>query len=192
LPDLRGVDPVIGAILFQRDSGATCHVMDDGIDTGAIVSQVRIPYSDDLDVATLYQLSFVAEQMAFKQALECQFSPLRLQCPASDNINYRRKPEDRVITFSEPNKLIFNKIKAFCNKSQGCQFTAAGGTFVVYAARTFHNQFIRQAMSSIEDGVVYFLYENSIVFKKDGEIIQFQQLSHIQGRPLSVGDKLFG
>lgn len=38
LPDLRGVDPVLGSILFERDAGATCHIIDEGIDTGPIIS----------------------------------------------------------------------------------------------------------------------------------------------------------
>ena len=68
LPDLRGVDPVIGAVLLGRDAGATCHVMDKGIDTGAVISQIRIPMTEDLGVSTLYQLSFIAGQQVFSQA----------------------------------------------------------------------------------------------------------------------------
>ena len=40
LPDLRGTDPVPGSLLHGRDSGATCHVMDDGVDTGPIIARV--------------------------------------------------------------------------------------------------------------------------------------------------------
>ena len=34
LPDLRGIDPVLGSILFKRDAGATCHIMSEKIDAG--------------------------------------------------------------------------------------------------------------------------------------------------------------
>ena len=65
LPDLRGIDPVLGSILFKRDAGATCHIMSEKIDAGDIISQLRIPYSNDLDASLLYQLSFIAEKKFF-------------------------------------------------------------------------------------------------------------------------------
>ena len=67
LPDLRGADPVPGALLHERDAGATCHVMDDGIDTGGIIARVVIPNTPDLECGLLYQLSFLAEAEVFQR-----------------------------------------------------------------------------------------------------------------------------
>ena len=50
LPDLRGENPVQGAILKNRRHGASCHLMDDGIDTGAVIAQRAIDITDDLSL----------------------------------------------------------------------------------------------------------------------------------------------
>lgn len=191
LPDLRGVDPVIGSVLYARDAGATCHIMDDGIDTGAIISQVRIPYTDDLDVTTLYQLSFVAEQRAFRQALEKDFAPQHPQVTGPNDIYYRRNLADRTITFREPNEFLLRKIRAFNNRSQGCEFSVNGGMFRVYEATRMHNPFLTELLTEVGDGVVAFSYENSVIFRKDGEILRFMDIVSSAGSTLSVGDQLF-
>lgn len=191
LPDLRGVDPVIGSVLYAKDAGATCHVMDDGIDTGAIISQVRIPYTDDLDVTTLYQLSFVAEQRAFRQALEREFVPQHPQVTGPNDISYRRSIVDRTITFRESNELLLRKVKAFNNRSQGCEFSVNGSRFRVYAATRMHNPFLNELLTEVDEGVVAFSYENSVIFRKDGEMLRFMDIASSAGSVLFVGDQLF-
>lgn len=191
LPDLRGVDPVIGSVLYARDAGATCHVMDDGIDTGPIISQVRIPYTEDLDVTTLYQLSFVAEQRAFREALEKDFIQQYPQVSGSNDIYFRRSPEDRIITFRESNEFLLRKIRAFNNRSQGCEFRVNGGMFRVYEATRMHNPFLTEILNETNEGVVAFSYENTVIFRKDGEILRFMGIVSSEGSSLSVGDQLF-
>ncbi|MCW5299430.1 hypothetical protein DXT88_14735 [Herbaspirillum lusitanum] len=191
LPDLRGVDPVIGSILHARDAGATCHVMDAHIDTGPVISQVRIPYSDDLDVTTLYQLSFVAEQRAYSLALERDFAPQFDQVAATDDIYYSRSAGDRILTFRESNSLLLKKIKAFNNRSQGCEFTIDGRSFRVYMAARMHNTFLSDLSLQQDEGVVLFSYENGIIFRKDGEILRFLDIVPGDGRAIEVGTRLF-
>lgn len=190
LPDLRGVDPVIGSILFGRDAGATCHIMDTGIDTGDIISSVRIPYTEDLDVTTLYQLSFVAEKQVFSQALERNFEPQRKQPKDPSAIYYSRKPEDRILSFEEGNDLILKKIKAFNNRSQGCLFSVGGGQYRVYSAQRMHNPYLKQVLQGFADCVVGMSYEKGIVFRKDGEILRFNEIVPVDGDEIRVGADL--
>ncbi|MDP3222202.1 MAG: formyltransferase family protein, partial [Rubrivivax sp.] len=191
LPDLRGVDPVIGAVLQARDSGATCHIMDSGIDTGPIIAQVRIPYTDDLDVTSLYQLSFVAEQRAFDLALKRDFVPLLTQTAGPNDIYFSRTAADQIITFEEPNDLLLRKIKAFNNRSQGCEFKINERLYRVYAASRMHNPFLLEYTAAYNEGLVVFSYENSIIFRKDGEVLRFMDIVSTDGGPVSVGDRLF-
>jgi len=191
LPDLRGVDPVIGSVLYSRDAGATCHVMDEGIDTGSIISQVRIPYTEDLDVTTMYQISFVAEQKAFRQALELEFVPQYPQLPGPNDINYKRSLADRIITFRETNDLLLRKIKAFNNRSLGCEFNVNGSQFRVYAATRMFNPFLTGLLNEVEEGVIALSYENCVIFRKDAEVLRFMEILPFEGIALSVGDKLF-
>lgn len=191
LPDLRGVDPVIGSVLYARDAGATCHVMDDGIDTGPVISQVRIPYTDDLDVTSMYQLSFVAEQRAFSEALQLDFRPQYSQAGSPGDIAYKRSPTDWRINFSEPNNVLLRKVKAFNNRSQGCEFIVSGRTWRFYQAMRMHNPFLLDVLSKVAEGTVALSYENSIVFRKDGEVLRFMDILPSEDGALPVGTQLF-
>jgi len=76
LPEQRGPHAVNGATLYQYGAGAICHIMDGGADTGPVISRVDIPYSPDLDLGMLYQLSFTTEVDAFTIAEARHFRPL--------------------------------------------------------------------------------------------------------------------
>jgi len=190
LPDLRGVDPVIGAILFKRDAGATCHAMDSGVDTGPIISRIRIPFTDDLDVTTLYQLSFIAEQQVFSKALALGFEPQLEQLKDPGSIYYSRAPADQVISFREDNDTILQKIKAFNNRSQGCTFSIGDGSYSVFSAQRMHNPFLIKFLENYPDCVVGMSYENGIVFRKDGELLRFLEILPANGQAISVGTNL--
>ena len=190
LPDLRGVDPVIGAVLFDREAGASCHIMDQGIDTGQIVAQVKIPMTDDLDVTLLYQLSFFAERRVFADALSRKFKPAFPQVEKSDLVYYTRRLEDRQIAFLEPNKIILRKIKAFSNRSLGCEFTVKGNVINVYSAHVVRNPYLSKILEKFEDCVIALSFENSIVFKKDDQALRFDNLVYPTGFRLLVGDLL--
>lgn len=190
LPDLRGVDPVIGAILFKRDAGATCHVMDSGVDTGPIISRVRIPFTDDLDVTTLYQLSFAAEQQVFTQALALGFEPQEVQPNDSDAIYYSRAPADQIITFREDNDTLLQKVKAFNNRSQGCSFSVEGRTYRFFSAQRMRNPFVLKLLENFPDCVVGMSYENGIVFRKDDEVLRFLEVVAVDHKAIPVGTNL--
>jgi methionyl-tRNA formyltransferase len=187
LPDLRGRDPVIGAILHKRDAGATCHIMDSGTDTGPIISFTRIPYTEDLDVTTLYQLSFVAEQRVFKEALTLGFEPQKQQHNDPEALYYSRAFTDQLITFREENRVLLQKVKAFNNSSQGCVFSVEGRFYRVFSAQRMHNPFVFELMEHFPDCVVGMSYENSIVFRKDSEVLRLMDLVATDHMPIPVG-----
>lgn len=191
LPDLRGVDPVIGSILFERDAGATCHVMDEGIDTGDIISQVSIPYTKDLDVTTLYQLSFIAEREAFSLALSKDFSGGVSQGGEEGAIYFSRRTEDSEFSFTEPVDVIFRKIRAFNNKSIGCRFYIEGRTYRVFGAERMVNPYLRHHVCAYDPGVVVFSYEGSIVFRIGDDVIRFKDVQSEDGLSIPVGTRLF-
>lgn len=187
LPDLRGVDPVIGSILFKRDAGATCHIMDSGIDTGPVISQVRIPFTDDLDVVTLYQLSFIAEQQVFSEALAIEFKSQFEQPHDSVGLYYSRVDRDRTINFFESNDLLIQKIKAFNNKSLGSYFNIEETSYHVFSVQRMQNSYLLKYLEHFPDCVVGMSYENGIVFRKDGEVLRFLDVFSANGKPVPVG-----
>lgn len=190
LPDLRGIDPVIGAILHKRDGGATCHLMDSGIDTGPIVARVRIPFTEDLDAPTMYQLSFEAEKQVFVRASKLGFRANQDQPHDPYSIYYSRSPSDQHLTFREENDLIVQKIRAFSNLSQGCTFETEGHSYHVFRIERMRNSFLTELMASFPDCVVGLSYENGIVFRKDGEILRLSEIVGSSSGAIPVGTNL--
>lgn len=177
LPDLRGRDPINGALLYNRDIGATCHHMDDGIDTGDIISQVFIPNTNDLDAALLFQLCFQAEVKAFRKAFQRNFASAMPQPKRPDTIYYTQKLEDRLIDFDEDVSTILRRVRAYGYQSKGCFFGCGGNVYRVYHADLLHNEFILEYSSEFQDLEVIFVYEDSIVFKKDEKIVRFSRIA---------------
>ena len=175
LPDLKGIDPCLGSILYSRDGGATCHIMDDTIDGGPIISRIKIPFTNDLDVSLMYQLSFLAEKKvfhdSFKKGFEAKIIPEK-----GDWIYYSRKPEDRIINFSENPEKIIQRIKTFSNKSQGSFFTYNNLEFKVYDAELITNEFVIDHSKKFENLDIIFNYEDSIIIKKDDKILKLTKV----------------
>lgn len=189
LPDLRGADPVPGALLLNRDSGATCHIMDDGIDTGPIVSRVVIPNTDELDAGLLYQLSFMAEKEVFRAALERSFCPQIANEASADCVYYTKKPEDLAMSFAEPTSAILQRIKAFSNKSQGARFVFREETFRVFDGSRVANPYLLDRKGAYRQNEVVFRYEDCLLIRHDEE---FLLLKAIEGdlSVIGVGDIL--
>jgi len=171
LPDLKGADPTIGSIMFERDSGATCHIMNDGIDSGDIIDQVKIPYTDDLDVSLLYQLSFIAEKKVFSLAYEKGFIPQKKQVKKEGLIYYSRKLEDKQLSFKKSIEEMNRQIRAFQNKSQGCEFNFKGIIYKVHQMEILNNPFLIEYAYYFSEFQVILNYEDCIVFKKGDNLI---------------------
>ncbi|MGD9638326.1 MAG: formyltransferase family protein [Alphaproteobacteria bacterium] len=167
LPDLRGADPQVGALLYGKDAGATCHIMDDKIDNGDIVSQIKIPYSKDLDAALLYQLSFMAEKEVFIDAFNKNFKPIKKQEKSGSEIYYTKKDDDLKIDFSKTALEIYQKIKAFSNKSQGAYFIFENDTYKVFDCEIVSNEYLLSKLNDYQDGEVVINYENHLLIKKN-------------------------
>lgn len=176
LPDLKGYDPNIGAILHQRDGGASCHIMDMGIDTGDIIAQEKIEVSKDLDVKLLYQLSFLAEKNVFKKALSLKFKPQLKQPVKNDTITYRRSEKDMTINFKEKNDLILSKVKAYNNLSIGARFYFNNELFKVFNADIIKNKYLYKSFQDANNLEIVLSYEDNIVFKKENLFIRFSRI----------------
>ena len=177
LPDLRGIDPVPGSLLLKRDSGATCHRIDDGIDTGDIVSQVKIPYTDDLDAGILYQLSFLAEKEVFNRAFDRNFIGIEEQKNSDELVYFSRSIKDQLIDFqSDDLELIIRKITAFGNKSQGVRFTAAGEEFKAFSAQKLNNPYLLKKIQGFKENQVVFCYEDVVVLRKGNQLLKLEKV----------------
>lgn len=190
LPDLRGIDPVLGAILFERDAGATCHLMDEGIDTGPIISRVKIPFSEDLHASLLYQLSFIAEARAFREAHARNFEAAGIVEDLEGTIYFSRKADTRVLPLSSSTHEVLKVISAFDNRNQGARFYVGEREYVCHSGWLSTNSFLEEIFETAKTNTVVMIYEDTcVVRRKEG----FLFLSELQDREyLAVGNVVSG
>lgn len=171
LPDLKGVDPVLGSILFERDAGATCHLMDSFLDTGPIISQIKIPFSHDLKASLLYQLSFLAEQIVFEKAWKNKFKIKKKQDSSNKYLYFTRNERTKYFDSHTPNKKILQIVKAFDNKNQGARFFLDNQEIKCHDAWISYNRFLKKYFKENENNSVVLQYEDTIVLKKDNQFL---------------------
>lgn len=174
LPDLRGADPQPGSLLHRRDSGATCHEMDMGIDTGPIISQVKIPYSSNFDAAMLYQLTFLAEKKVFKDALIKNFEIEKKQRSKRGDIYYTFNEEDLTLKYTDTPNQIFQKIKAFSNFSKGAEFEIDRRKIKVYDCEIFESRAIAQMFGNLPKYYIALNYEQKLLLKYENIFIKLK------------------
>ena len=178
LPDLKGSDPVPGAILYGKDSGATCHYMDDTIDTGPIISQIRIPMTPDLEAGLLYQLSFLAEKEVFLKAYKRNFEILKEQ--SSDDksyVYYTFSNNDLKIDFSDDYKNIIRKVKAFSTRSKGAYFLVGDSRYIVWDIEELNNNFLLKQVHKYQHNEIFLRYENCLIIKRNDAPLKLKNIS---------------
>lgn len=186
LPDLRGIHPVNGAILFDRPQGATCHYMDDGIDTGAIISQVKVTDKPNIPLDLLYQLSFMAEADAFTKAYERDFEPLKIDANLEGTIYYSRKEEDMIINNNDSLEQIEKKVRAFQIEGQYARFVNKDRTYYVKDVIVFENDYLTS--KEYKDNQIIRIYGNNVLIRKDNIFLLFR-LDNIE--ELEINEPLF-
>jgi methionyl-tRNA formyltransferase len=178
LPDLRGADPVPGALFSGRDAGATCHVIDAGVDTGDIISQVSIPFSGDLDAGLLYQLSFMAEKEVFRTAMDRNFRPALGQSAHADLLTYTRSESDLRIDWNQSAVQIVRRVRAFSNRSQGARFSVGGTLYRCFDAEVVDNAFLVERKDRFADRHIALCYEGTVLVRT-GDV--FVKLKSVDG-----------
>lgn len=184
LPDLRGADPVPGAILFGKHTGATCHVMNDKIDDGDIIDQIEYKYDPNWDIIFLYQISFLLEKHVFIKSLEKNFKPLTKQKVRQEDIYYTFQEKDLEIDFDEDPDIICQRIKAFNNQSKGAYFIWNGSKLIVKDSSVIIP--FKDCRNCFKEKQIVFCIENNLcIYIKD----KFLYLKNIEGNISSLKSK---
>lgn len=173
LPDLRGADPIPGAVLFRRDSGVTCHLMDDSIDTGPIISQERIPYFDGLDAKLLYFLAFSLEPEVFRMAYACDFRPVGQQQSTSGSIYYSFKAEDLNLDLERSNEDIISRVRAFNTPNKGALLCISDTTYRIFDATAIIEPQVVARFGAGAFNEVAGIVEDSILIARRGQLLRF-------------------
>lgn len=188
LPDLKGKNPINGAVLFNRKHGVTCHYMDDGIDTGDIIQQIEIPITEDINLDLLYKISFLAEGEVFEQALHKGFVVQGTNKYDEESIYYSREDQDLIIQREDNLEIIQRRIKAFSTKGLYARIMYNEGTIRLSDCTVIKNPIVYQLYGNKPSFSVIEKYgEKYFLFKAEKTIIQFQTLDYDE---IHIGDNL--
>lgn len=167
LPKLRGGAPIHHAIMDGlNETGITIMYMDEHMDSGDIIKQVKTKIED---VDTLDSLSDRLSNMGSKLLIETMPSIINgsnervVQNSEEVTYGYTIKKEDELIDFSKTAREIYNKIRGL-NSNPGAYFTLNGEIIKVYESR------VGKTVDKV--GIINNIYKDGIgIGTSDGEII---------------------
>lgn len=117
LPKYRGASPVQWAILNgEKETGVTLMLMDEGMDTGPILLQKKLPIEkNDTTPSLLKKLSTLSVDTLKEALLLYKEGKLYPIPQPQEGISYAPliKKEEGLVNFREPAELIVRKLKAF-------------------------------------------------------------------------------
>lgn len=117
LPRYRGASPIAGAILAgDRETGVTIMLMDEGLDTGDILSQRAIPIAQDDTTATLSEkLSKVGAELLLETLPRWSKGTLPRQPQDESQTTQTRllRKEDGVMDWRLPAEVLARQVRAY-------------------------------------------------------------------------------
>ena len=117
LPKYRGAAPIQWAILNdERETGVTIMKMDEGLDTGDILSQQSTPIGAEDDAPTLHhRLGAIGADLLVKTIPDYVADKLLARKQPDEGANYARKltKEDGRLDWNQPARSVWNRVRAF-------------------------------------------------------------------------------
>jgi methionyl-tRNA formyltransferase len=191
LPRWRGAAPIQRAILAgDAETGVTIMQMDEGLDTGAILTQSRIAIDSDDTAATLHnRLSLLGARMILDALERLTGGGLEARPQPSEGVTYAAKLDRREarVDWREPASLIHRRLRAF-TPWPGLWFEAKGERLRVIAARPL------PARTRAEPGsILTYVYGVALpVACGEGTVLSLEQLQRPGKKPMSAAGFLRG
>ncbi|MBE6155869.1 MAG: methionyl-tRNA formyltransferase [Firmicutes bacterium] len=117
LPEYRGASPMQWAILDgKKETGVTIMYMDEGMDTGDIISKKKCAITDDDTIGSLHDKLSILGKELLEETLPSIVNRTNQRIPQDGNLaTYTKliKREDELIDFNDCGEKIINKIRAF-------------------------------------------------------------------------------
>lgn len=178
LPRLRGNHPINGALLFDEPRiGATVHWMEEDFDTGAIVAQVCIDRTPDLDLGLLYAISRLAEADALQRALDAlaqvNFAPIGSPQHGEPSYYTRRAADMQCNAATCTTKELVRRVRAFGVPTQGCRITlASGDTICALDAEPITNTYLHERYCHHQPGSLLLCYDDHLLVRTCDGIVK--------------------
>jgi methionyl-tRNA formyltransferase len=139
LPKNRGRHPLIWALALGLErTAATFFYMDDGVDSGDILSQVLVPIDYEDDARSLYDKvtsTAMVQIERFLPLLGTNDSPRLAQGHVCTNEWRKRGPQDGRIDFRMTSRAIYNLVRALAKPYVGAHISLGGKEIKVWKVR---------------------------------------------------------
>jgi len=170
LPELKGRTPLSGVFMtHQKAIGATMHYIDDGIDTGRIISQKSIKLTRDIDQGLVYKISFDLEKEAFvegmKKLQKNNYLVSGVKQKGKGSYFNRTNELQTANIYSDLTDKIIDKVKSFGIKGQGTNLTINDQSYIIYSAERITNPYLLHEYSYRKTGDIIFAYDDKIIIK---------------------------
>lgn len=138
LPRWRGAAPIERAIeAGDAQSGVAIMQMDVGLDTGDVISEMRVAIDQDETAATLYNKLLGCGTDALVEAVASIFDGTAVRTPQQDDaVTYAHKIEksETIISFDQPAAQLERKLRAFY-PMRCCSFMLDGKPYKIHRAQ---------------------------------------------------------
>lgn len=170
LPKLRGGAPIHRAIMEgYSKTGITIMYMDEGMDTGDIISCKEVEITDDMNVGKLHdKLSLMGKKLLLDTLPDIINGTAKREKQNEEEATfaYNIKREDELIDFNKTAREVYNHVRGL-NPFPGAYATLDGKVIKVYNARISDRMFTKK-----ENGEITNIYKDGIgVSVKDYEIV---------------------
>ena len=187
LPANRGRHPLIWALaLGLTDTASTFFFMDDGADSGDIVSQKSVSIGEKDEAGTLYEkiTSTAVSQLQEIIPKLIDGNLLReTQDPTKANYWRQRTIEDGRIDWRMSNTSIHNLVRALTHPYLGAHFEHQGEQ-----VKVFRSELVENHQSNLEPGTVVGIGPQSLIIKTGTGAIKLLDIGPLVG--LRIGDYL--
>ena len=178
LPANRGRHPIIWALVLGLDKTAsTFFFMDEGADTGDILSQVAINISSDDDASVLYsKITEVALEQVRRFMPELEdgtYTRLKQNHSQSNSWRKRCRP-DGVIDWRMSALSIHNLVRALARPYVGAEFQFNGVSIKVWKS-----ELVPGGKANLEPGLVLDVGDGGILVKAGSDCIRLCELGSI-------------
>jgi methionyl-tRNA formyltransferase len=189
LPAWRGASPIQSAILHgDQETGVTIMQMDAGMDTGDILSVVRVMLDSKETAGTLHdKLSLLSVKPLLETLDALQFGHVRSVPQAHDKATYTKKilKEDAWIDWSKPAESIERQIRAYL--PWPVCYTFYGELRV----RVFEAEIVDMSVLAFP-GTILAVDEHGLLVATGENALRIQSLQFAGGRVLRVSEWLHG
>jgi methionyl-tRNA formyltransferase len=187
LPQNRGRHPIVWAlVLGLKSTASTFFYMNEGVDNGDIISQIKVNINENDNAKSLYekinkvaldQLELFVPQMEKKQ-----FSRIKQD---ESKVNYwrKRRKEDGRIDWRMSSKSIHNLVRALTHP-----YVGAHTDFKDKEVKIWATEIVKCKRNNIEPGKIIKVNNNTILVKAGDDLINI--LDSETFKDIKVGDYL--